>query len=298
MGVIVWLIAFIMGKKIICCTRPDGSSYRHLCNCPTAVVECESEKINATLCGFYEFTSQSIPASTPPERYLVLTNVYNDDVNCPDCSPTSQLSQSITANAARTYTFDGNGNCIEPAWSTFSRTETDSFCASTSTTTTGTIDEISGTVQSNTLKSQSYSQGAFCGGGTEGTQTRNYSSTLSNKDTEQNAIDRETPTSGTLCYSVWETRSTGFSFEKTTCNYTIECDNLVVGFEYKVTPLIRKRTAVIGSYGTWEDVTVTPVIFTATADTETIDDAGDPIELDHIQGYEYQITGATIEKTL
>jgi hypothetical protein len=72
---------------------------------------------------------------------------------------------------------------------------------------------------------------------------------------------------------------------------------LVVGLEYEVKPAIRRRTAVIGSFGVWEDVTVTPVTFTATATTETIDQSGSPIALDHIQGYEYEITGVNIEKT-
>tara|TARA_R110000751_G_scaffold305228_1_gene421473 strand:+ start:73 stop:300 length:228 start_codon:yes stop_codon:yes gene_type:complete len=72
--------------------------------------------------------------------------------------------------------------------------------------------------------------------------------------------------------------------------------DLVVGLEYEVTPSIRKRTAVTGSYGAWEDVTVSPTSFTATATTETIDNSGNPIALDYIQGYEYEITGVNIEK--
>ena len=59
-----------------------------------------------------------------------------------------------------------------------------------------------------------------------------------------------------------------------------------------MTPLIRKRTAVIGSYGPWEDVTVSASTFTATSDTESFA----AVALDHIQGYEYEITGVNIEK--
>jgi len=76
----------------------------------------------------------------------------------------------------------------------------------------------------------------------------------------------------------------------------MECSGLIVGLEYEVHPSIRKRTAVIGSYGAWEDVTVAPTSFIATATTETVDQSGSPIALDHIQGYEYEITGANIEK--
>ena len=119
---------------------------------------------------------------------------------------------------------------------------------------------------------------------------------ISEIDTDTAAADRETPIVGISCSSLWETRSTGFSFTKRTSRYTIECDNLVIGVEYEVTPIIQKRTTVIGSYGEWEEVEVTPTTFTATATTETIDDGGDPIELDHVQGYEYEITGVNIEK--
>lgn len=128
-------------------------------------------------------------------------------------------------------------------------------------------------------------------------KTFNRSITLSEEETEDYAINRETPVSGNYCSSIWETRSTGFSWTKQTSGYTIECNWLITGLEYEVKPVIRKRTAVIGSYGEWEDVTVTPVTFTATGTTETIDQSGGPIPLDHIQGYEYRIFGVSIEKT-
>jgi hypothetical protein len=124
---------------------------------------------------------------------------------------------------------------------------------------------------------------------------------ISDIDTEQDAINRKSATLGTLNSSVWSTRSTGYYFTHRTCAYTINCSNLFIGFNYKVTPSIRKRTAITGSstginYGTWENVEVTPYTFTATATTETINDNGDPIDLDLVQGYQYQVTGATIEK--
>ena len=115
-------------------------------------------------------------------------------------------------------------------------------------------------------------------------------------DSEEDALARTTPTTGFICSSLWQTRSTGRGFIKRTSGYKIECSDLVVGLEYEVTPSIRKRTAVIGSYGAWEDVTVSSTSFTATATTKTIDSSGSPIALGHIQGYEYEITGANIEK--
>tara|TARA_R110002073_G_scaffold58625_1_gene148345 strand:- start:2646 stop:3086 length:441 start_codon:yes stop_codon:yes gene_type:complete len=121
--------------------------------------------------------------------------------------------------------------------------------------------------------------------------------TISVVDTEEEAEARATPIDGTSCTSTWQVRSTGFSWVKRTSGYTIECDDLVVGVEYEVKPAIRRRTAVIGSFGAWEDVTITPVTFTATATTKTIDQSGEPIPLEHIQGYEYEITAVSIEKT-
>ena len=112
-------------------------------------------------------------------------------------------------------------------------------------------------------------------------------------DSEADALARTTPTTGTNCSSLWQTRSTGRQFTKRTSAYTIECSGLIVGLEYEVHPSIEKRTAVIGSEGAWEDVDVTPVIFTATSDTKSFA----AVALDHVQGYEYKITGANIEKT-
>lgn len=126
--------------------------------------------------------------------------------------------------------------------------------------------------------------------------TTTNTTTLSEEDTDQDAIDRATPTDGTSCSSRWETRNSQFDWIKRTSGYTIECDDLVIGVEYEITPIIRKRTAQDDGSGTWEDVTVTPTTFTATAKTETIDDAGNPIDLDSIQGWEYEITDVNIEK--
>lgn len=124
---------------------------------------------------------------------------------------------------------------------------------------------------------------------------------ISDIDTEQDAINRQSATSGNQNSSLWSTRSTGYHFTHRTCAYTINCSNLFIGLNYKVTPTIRKRTAINGSgsginFGEWEDVEVTPYTFTATATTETIDDNGNPIDVDLVQGYQYEVTGATIEK--
>ena len=114
---------------------------------------------------------------------------------------------------------------------------------------------------------------------------------FSEPDSETDAIAAETPTAGTSCSSLFETRSTGFSLTKRTSQYTLNMSNLKSGTQYRVKPYIRRRTAVIGSYGAWEDVTTSWQTFTASGSTHSIG----PVSLTHVQGYEYAITGAFVE---
>jgi hypothetical protein len=139
----------------------------------------------------------------------------------------------------------------------------------------------------------------FCGNKLRRDQSSVESNTLSDEDLEADAISRATGVVGTLCSSRWETRNTQYDWVKRTVEYTIECTDLVVGLTYRVYPKIRKRTAQDDGSGEWEDVELVPlayVEFTATSDTHTLDDEGVPFELDHEQGWEYEITSATIER--
>lgn len=275
-----------------CCEREDETKYLHTCGCPSAVVECESEEVNAELCGHSEFTGDGAVASTPPLKYLVKTwsGTYRygfssqawkrtfagtDIYDLLDCSRVNNLTYTSQYRSG-SY----GGPCVGNT----------NFFGESSVTCHTTLS----TVQKRLRRLQSVEACPHVSSATICTDTG--LSQLSDQDTEADAIARETPTTGTSCSSLWETRSTGFSWVKRTSGYTIECENLVIGLQYEVTPSIRKRVAIIGSYGAWEDVTVTPVTFTASATTETIDNGGDPIALDHIQGYEYAITGANIEK--
>ena len=128
---------------------------------------------------------------------------------------------------------------------------------------------------------------------TDPNDTRSVIGTLSSADTDSDAINRETTVDGTLCSSLWSTRDTGFSWVIRTSSYKIECADLINGLRYQVTPTIRRRTAVIGSEGSWSNITVSAITFTATSDTKSLPS----VALGHIQGYEYQITGVTIEET-
>lgn len=291
---------------LLCCEREDGSKYWHKCACPQATFNCESETLALGLCGWVEAEDPpGIVPSTPPKKYRQLSiafsgsktlgpfDCYGESYNSFDsvwsgsatqttntltCVATSNTSGKNTTETCRCNTFTELVEC---------NTEiTDLF------TTPLDFNQwwwILDTVNSTTSGVYEVDEG-------DPIDTRQAAITASVEDTEADAETRATPQVGTLCSSRWETRNSQFDWIKRTSGYKIECSALVVGIEYRVTPSIRKRTAQDDGSGTWEDVTVTPVDFTATSDTETIDDAGDFIELDHIQGWEYEITAVNIEK--
>ena len=308
-----------------CCERGDETKYLHTCACPSASVICESEEVNPTLCGFSEYSGGGTTPSVPPLKYS--TETFNEEriIRDWDCTCGAyKVKEELDYNISIAKTFDTSvedcATSTEPPVQ-FTNTQTsygpdyeDFVCVGSkitigpNTNYNNLVYEASGSpfnsTVSTTVSQRIIDAGSFfyfdpssCGGQPYAQRKRIKTWTLSVPDTDALAIARATPVAGTSCSSLWETRNTGFSFIDRTSGYAIECSDLIVGFEYDVTPSIRKRTAVIGSYGVWEDVTVTPVTFTATATTETIDQSGGPIPLDHIQGYEYEITAVSIEKT-
>ena len=251
-----------------CCEREDETKYIHPCDCPSASFTCVSEQITPTLCGFSEFEGNGIVASVPPDKYLIKnsTKNYNETQVCREGggNPCSATKLRITGSLSRTRAYDvncgyddGSGSFFTTQFYSCSYDPCSSELVDTQQTFDAVDDSTADTITSTTSRNRNYSStGPY------------YNATLSSLDTEANATARETPVDGTWCSSLWSTRDTGFSWVKRTSGYTIECDDLVVGVEYEVKPAIRKRTAVIGSFGAWEDVTVTPVTFTATATTK------------------------------
>lgn len=286
-----------------CCERKDETKYIHTCSCPSAIAGCVSEEINPTLCGFSEFAGYE---SSPPKKYRSRTNTGSGQtIRITTATGETYATTNIVIGGTRTY----DDSCVVSGNYTFTKsytsTEDGLLCSSTSTTynteeVESTTSVIVGTTETcttqfvctnptSTVSATSYQKGGGCGTN----RTGSWLVQLGTEDTEEQAIARETtPVAGTSCSSLWQIRSTGFDWTIRTSEYTIECSNLITNLEYEVSPLIRKRTAVIDSEGAWEDVTVTPVIFTATSDTETFA----PVALGHIQGYEYQITGVSIER--
>lgn len=180
------------------------------------------------------------------------------------------------------------------------------------TSTYGPTNVFSGTIQYNHLLRFGgwfTSQGSIDSSVSASTFTPGYSGgrtqeyTISVEDTDEAVIERTTlielPNSGSISAAtpntLWETRSTGASFEYQQCEFRIECKSLNIGLTYKADATVRRRTAVIGSYGAWSDVSFTPVQFVATDTDQMVpgDNGGGEAQyftLPQVQGYEYEIT--------
>ena len=121
--------------------------------------------------------------------------------------------------------------------------------------------------------------------------------TISSEDTDAAVVARTTlielPNGGIAAATpktLWETRSTGIYFDYQQCEFQIECKGLVKGLTYKATAEVRRRTAVIGSYGEWSDVSFTPQTFVATGEDQKLPGDEQYYTLPQAQGYEYEIT--------
>jgi hypothetical protein len=299
-----------------CCTCPEPPDYDpgvddpldkyiNTCGCPSVSVECESEGKTATLCGFSEFTGF---VSSPPKKYLIQDVSYSGawyfyetggvcsgevetefiySGSCEHTYDPSTCSKSQTDEPAVVYNSylledDGSGGCS----SSLENTSTSNVCFSSSVT--------SGTPSSATSasKTQVNPTAPPSGGG-----TRTFVTSLSIEDTEEDALTRETATVGTTCSSLYQLRTTSFSFTKRTVTYTATASNLVVGIAYEGCVRIRKResysgTPPAGADTEWEDVAPDTISsFTATATEEEI--AADVV-VPNVQGYEYQVVSAHV----
>ena len=123
----------------------------------------------------------------------------------------------------------------------------------------------------------------------------------SSEDTDDDALARAIPTTGTACTTIYELRTTLFSFTHRAVEYTATATNLVVGVEYTGCVRIQKREAYSGTEPdgadteTWIDVEPDTIeAFTATTTEETL---AEDVELPIAQGWEYRIAGAYIWPT-
>jgi len=153
---------------------------------------------------------------------------------------------------------------------------------------------------------------------------------LSDEDTEANAIARATPVNGSATSAVWELRSTGIAFTYQSCTYGLIARNLIPGANYVARYYLRRRPAIKGINGyvdqngdpsEWEyadgnQSLVDEYEFTATAhqmvvpgtgtwngdaDADHSIDAGEVtplVELPLVQGWEYALYRFVIELAL
>jgi hypothetical protein len=70
---------------------------------------------------------------------------------------------------------------------------------------------------------------------------------LSDEDTEAAALERATETEGTDCTSIYQLRTTSFSFTVRTATYTIKASNLQPGVTYAGCVRIQRRKAYSGT---------------------------------------------------
>lgn len=68
----------VANNILACCNCPDGENkYNHPCGCPIVETTFKSKQRTAVLCGFNEYSSEEVPPSIPPKRYLKKTwNIY------------------------------------------------------------------------------------------------------------------------------------------------------------------------------------------------------------------------------
>jgi hypothetical protein len=265
---------------------------------PCLWIEYYSERLNVSMCGFEEFwnssgVNQSVPVKTYKRKESNID--YNFSTYCGgDCDDV--IKAIYTGNPKKVWQYDPD--CIAAIYEnteytrrryvcTYFNDSCSSHYADTLTLTHSDFD--SGTVVSTTEKNSEFINGAT------GTIV------LSQEDTEEEAIARANaagPIIGISPFSIWEVRTSQTEFVKQTSKYRIRVNFLKEKARYKVTPIIQRRSAILQAGSKpWENVTVSPYYFTANSDrTEVIDDGGEMIELDHVQGYEYRLQDVTIEE--
>lgn len=316
-----------------CCTCPEPpdydpdvddplDTYVNLCGCPSVEVVCTSEQKAATLCGFSEYEDLPlIAASTPPKKYRKrVANKYDSETrwSCNlACTPNRVLrDKTVTTtnfNKEEVYDVDdcSTSETLEEGVIVVTHYITSSpDCGSTVDYTITSVPFYPGPTNGDVISTTelryifNYSQDCFSGGACAGQICRQnyneYTTILSVEDTEADALARAIGTSGTSCSSLYQLRTTSFSFTQRTSTYTATASNLVIGVQYEGCVRIRRREAYSGTVPSgadtaWYDVEPdTIAAFTATATEEEV---ATDVDLPNEQGYEYAIVGAYVWPT-
>lgn len=308
--------------KIVCCRIPFlNAVFNHQCACPVASIDDYNLKTyQVDLYGHEEFENPGIgiEKSTPRRTYTTLTKTgtgINQTIDT--CISEQYVSSELESYGSSTCVIDINGN-ETPTGGVFSKSTTRTCTPSGPSDPSvidpfDTIDPCDADLPATTdnLTSQFFYSGSS---GAEVTSLLSIevlendieTYALGNPPLYENNNPFQDPDD---INSYWQVRSntcTLFRWWIQSCEYKITCTNLVVGFNYRVTPIIRRRTIEINQCFTdidicattsaFESVAVTPYEFTATSTEETIDDTGDYIDLPLIKGYEYQLLPPYIER--
>lgn len=274
--------------------------------CPSATVDCVSEEYNAFLTGWRPIGEQQ----TPPITYLKITATGSGEKR-----ETNQCIHNDSPYVSVRRTWSGDSSCEILTDSTKEQTgevwvTTTSYTCYESGVEADWVSVTPWAGGTNTCSRFGYSTWGDAYIVTGPITAHKIDSTfdegelrldleLSNQDDDDLALQREInkgATIGTSDSSIWQIRDGGYGYKKRTVQYKIECSYLIKNETYRVTPRIQKRTALVfGENSEWEDVEVVPHEFTAISATHTIDGGTGGIDLDHIQGFEYEIVGVDIE---
>lgn len=308
-----------------CCTCPEPpdydpdvddplATYINLCDCPIVSIECVSESKTATLCGYNEFV-----ASSPPSRYLKETvngsgSYTFTGVSCEAATGSKSSSGNASQSGTREYDLSG-GICTPPATNSFSYSGTYSSCGVScsyngiatgwpvavyygllSNCTSVRSSNSYSDVDTATVRTRSIDPGWQPNIG-DWSVSGTLTFTLSIPDTEVNALARETATAGTSCSSIYQLRTTSFSFTQRTATYTATASNLVIGVQYEGCVRIRRREAYSGTEPVdadmaWYDVEPDTIATFTAIDTE--EEIATDVALPNVQGYEYEVVGAYV----
>lgn len=274
---------------IQCCTDSNDERYaQDSCyGCPSVQLITKSVSKTATLCGWSEATDGgAFTPSSPPKKYRKLTITlsgsatgedrsacgldYNDlSASCsgsaiytvnPESGACSKLSgddTTVSTETTRTVECEGPGNC--EGCSVVSNTENESPFGTAGSGFTSWFTAIANDSVDSTVQASGWPEiGRFFD------DNRISTSVISDEDFEADALARAEETEGTSTSSIWQTRSTGFSFTKRTSSWCVLCTGLVPGRSYSGTVPLQKREAVIGTTDDWEAQASATFSFTAT----------------------------------
>jgi hypothetical protein len=235
-------------------------------------LQCRTRGGTATLCGYSEWDTH---ASTPPKKYRTLTQggaytfVFYTDLTC----TTRDMGKSnVVCTWAGTCTYN-ESNCALTQGGT-------QDCGGGPSTNCGNLggDFQPNSADTNTSATtvQAIVTGTCrIGGGSQGKyEAANQFATLSDEDTEQDAIDRLIPdpdawggflspgasgctgTPPPCCLARWEERTSGFSFVYQEAQYRVTASGLNPSTSYNARVEIYRRTFGSGTYTLFQTLIV------------------------------------------